>query len=188
MKKLLTLLLAVTMIISMATIASAASTTTLTTTVPAATYTLNIPADQTITYNSTSTSIGNVTITNSDNFAVGKNIEVTLTYNGEFTCDEVSTTIPYTISASAIGRSSGGAYGSGGSTRIEQSKPSGSKLLFKGLSNGNCSEYFTIEKSGYGTDNSTISLDINILSADWGKALAGEYSTTITFSAEVVAE
>lgn len=43
MKKFIALVLAMTMVFSMAVVVSAESTTTLTTTVPAATYTLNIP-------------------------------------------------------------------------------------------------------------------------------------------------
>lgn len=187
MKRLFALTLAVMMAMSMATVVSAENTTTLTTEVPAASYTLNIPADQVITFGKTSTSIGNVTITDSANFADGKNIEVTITYDGLFASDEVSTTIPYTIRATATGRSSGGSYGSGGSTNISQVKPSGSIFTFKGLANGTCSEFFEIKESGYGTDNSTIDLKVDITSAAWGKALAGEYTTTITFTAEVVA-
>ena len=77
MKKIFAILLAVTMLASMATVVSAAeSTTTLSTTVPAATYTLNIPADQEIEFGSSGVIIGNVTITESANFAEGKNVEV----------------------------------------------------------------------------------------------------------------
>lgn len=188
MKKLFAILLAVTMLTSVATVASAAeNTTTLTTTVPAASYTLNIPADQEIAFRTTTASIGNITITDSENFAVGKNIEVTITYDGLFTSEEVSTTIPYSIRATATGSSSGGSYGSGGTTSISLDKPSGSIFTFEGLANGTCSEYFNIKQSGYGTIKDTIGLKMDIQAADWGKALAGEYTTTITFTAEVVA-
>ena len=189
MKKFFAIALAVAMFASMATVASAAeNTTTLTTNVPAATYTLNVPADQEIPFRSTSTNIGNVTITNSENFAVGKNIEVTITYDGLFASDEVKTTIPYSIRATATGYSGGGSYGSGGTTTISLDKPSGSIFTFEGLANGTCSEYFVIKQSGYGTQNETIALKMDIAASAWGKALAGEYSTTITFTAEVVAE
>lgn len=191
MKKFFAIALAVAMFASMATVASAAEnskTTTLTTNVPAASYTLNIPADQEIPFRSTSTNIGNVTITDSENFAVGKNIEVTITYDGLFVSDEVNTTIPYSIRATATGYSGGGSYGSGGSTSISLDKPSGSVFTFEGLANGTCSEYFVIKKSDYGTQNETIALKMDIAASAWGKALAGEYSTTITFTAEVVAE
>ena len=61
MKKFFAIALAVAMFASMATVASAAeNTTTLTTTVPAATYTLNIPANQEIPFGATQTNIGSV--------------------------------------------------------------------------------------------------------------------------------
>ena len=186
MKKVIAFVMAMAMVCSMAVAASAADTTTLTTTVPAATYTLNIPADQEIPFGTATKTIGNVTITDSTNFAVGKNIEVTIEYDECFSSSEVTTTIPYIIKATATARTSGGSYGSGGSTTITETKSSGSIFTFKGLSNGKCNEFFVIEKSGWGTDESTIGLYVDIDSTSWGKALAGEYSSTITFTAKVV--
>ena len=99
MKKIFAILLAVTMLASMATVASAAeSTTTLTTTVPAASYTLNIPADQKIEFGATETDIGNITVTNSNGFAWGKNLKVTLSWE-DFKSDGVASTIPFHINA-----------------------------------------------------------------------------------------
>lgn len=188
MKKIFAILLAVTLLASMATMASAAeNTTTLTTTVPAASYTLNIPADQEIEFGSSGVIIGNVTITESANFAEGKNVEVTMTYDGYFASSEVNTTIPYSINATATIVTNGGSYGSGGTDFLAQDKLSGSVLTFKGLSSGKCSEFFEIGKSGWGTKEDTICLRMYISSTDWGKALAGEYSTTITFTSAVVA-
>ena len=77
MKKLLSLALALLMLASVATVALA-STTTLTTTVPPATYTLNIPADQEIPFGETGHNIGNVTVTDAAGFAEGKNLKVTM--------------------------------------------------------------------------------------------------------------
>ena len=75
MKKFLTVILAIIMIIpSTMILCYAESTTTLTTTVPGATYTLNIPANQEITFGATETNIGNVTVTDSNGFAEGKNL------------------------------------------------------------------------------------------------------------------
>lgn len=181
MKKVIAFVMAMAMVCSMAVAASAADTTTLTTTVPAATYTLNIPADQEIPFGTATKTIGNVTITDSTNFAVGKNIEVTIEYDECFSSSEVTTTIPYIIRATATAQTGGGSYGS-----ITQTKSSGSIFTFKGLSNGKCNEFFVIEKSGWETDESTIGLYVDIDSTSWGKALAGEYSSTITFTAKVV--
>ena len=80
MKKLTTLVLALALAASLAVPAFAANTTTLTTTVPAATYTLNIPADQEIPFGATETNIGSISVTDGTGFAVGKNLKVTLTY------------------------------------------------------------------------------------------------------------
>ena len=96
MKKLASFLLVLAMILSMGTLAFADGTTTLSTTVPAAQYTLNIPADQTIPFGATSADIGNVTVSDSSGFAVGKNIKVTVTYDA-FSSSDVSTTIPFEL-------------------------------------------------------------------------------------------
>ena len=96
MKKFFAILLAVTMLASMATVVSAESTTTLTTTVPAASYTLNIPADQEIVFGATATDIGVVTVTNSNGFAWGKHLKVTLSWE-DFKSEGVASTIPFSI-------------------------------------------------------------------------------------------
>ena len=179
MKKILAIILAVMMLASMATIASAKSTT-LTTTVPAASYTLNIPADQEIPFGATETNIGSVSITNASNFASGKNVEVTLTYDA-FTAENVSTTIPFSV-------------------RIQDHTDdwisyddyidlaSGDKMTFLGKADGTVYEY---QWESYSAPNGQYKRQydatmIRIDSTDWGKALAGEYTATITFTAEVV--
>lgn len=172
MKKLFALALAVMMVMSMATVASAESTTTLTTTVPAATYTLNIPANQEITFGATETNIGSISVTDAAGFAEGKNLAVTLTYSA-FTSPDVSTTIPFSISLRSDG------------TAVQKSVPSGNAITFKGLSDGTVREFIPYTVDGADPYDDTLVL---IASEDWGKALAGEYSATITFTAEVVVE
>ena len=178
MKKIFAILLAVMMLASMATVASAASTTTLTTTVPAATYTLNIPADQEIPFGTTSTSIGNITVTNSSGFAEGKNLSVTATYNA-FAANGISTQIPYILKLQAGTRSDEWA--------------SGTATMFKGKDDGTVAEktFIMVPPSGAGTAYSPSPVNAILLVAnsdDWGKALAGEYTSTITFTCEVVVE
>lgn len=179
MKKLFAILLAVAMLTSMATIVSAAeltttSTTTLTTTVQPASYMLNIPLEKTISFGAQSSSIGNVTVTNPEGFAYGKDLKVTVSYS-EFTCEGVSTTIPFTLSIVDTGDNT-------------KSLNSGDALLFKTESDGTM-----YEKAFVGFD-STMHQDryvdriyVRINGADWGKALAGTYTATITYTAEVVA-
>lgn len=183
MKKFFAIILAVTMLASMATVASAtenSKTTTLTTEVPAATYTLNIPADQEIAFGATQTNIGSVSVTNASNFASGKNVKVTLTYDA-FTSESVSTTIPFSI-------------------RIQDSDDdfissddyidlaSGDTMTFLGKSDGSVYEF---QWENYSAPNGQFMRQydatmIRINSTDWGKAMAGEYTATITFAAEVV--
>lgn len=168
MKKFIATALTMLTVFSCSAVAFAANETVLTTTVPDATYTLNIPADQEIPFGATSTDIGNVTITNSSGFAAGKNLEVTAIFDG-LKCDSTSTIIPYDIFLS---------LGSFDSTEYLQS---GMSLTFYGAEDGTVfqnARTFT----GYTID----ALEIEIDSTDWGKALAGDYSSTITFTAEVV--
>lgn len=181
MKKLSALFLALVLLMSAVPTAFAANTTpnttTLTTTVPSATYVLNIPADQTVTFGEIKTYIGNVTVTDSKNFAVGKNVDVTVEY-APFAAEaaEISTTIPYTL-FQATGTDSG-------VSSYDTSKlASGSKMTFKGKVDGT-----TDEKTTFGVKCTMESLMVNVQSADWGKALAGDYKSTITFTSEVVAK
>ena len=176
MKKLFAILLAVTLVASMAMIVSAANTTTLTTTVPAATYTLNIPADQRIPFGATKTNIGAISVTNASGFAVGKNLKVTIAYDA-FTCDGVATTIPYTVNLYGIDYQND-------SKVTQQEQLSGSSFVFLGQSNGKVKEYTQTVSGTYIYEFKET--EILIDSEDWGKALAGEYTATITFTAEVV--
>ena len=170
MKKIFAFLLAVTMLASMATVASAAeNTTTLTTTVPAATYTLNIPADQEIVFGATATDIGVVTVTNSNGFAWGKHLKVTLSWE-DFKSEGVASTIPFSIKTN---------YTDGDHDTLQ----SGDNILFNGYSDGTVSD----PRSADGA-NVVKNFDVVISSHDWGKALAGDYTTTITYTAEVVVE
>lgn len=186
MKKIVSIILVLVTVLSMGTMAFADGATKLTTTVPAAKYTLNIPADQVVTFGATTVTVGKVTVTNSENFAEGKNVAVTITYDGAFSSEEASTTIPYEVYAFAEISTSGGSYGSGGESTHTIEKPSGSVLTFKGLPGGKCNEYFNFERSGWGTHYDTLVLKMRMDSSDWGKALGGEYSTTITFTSKVV--
>ena len=175
MKKLIAAILTLIIILSASVNVLADGTTTLTTTVPAATYTLNIPADQEIAYAANSTNIGNVTVTDSTGFGRGKNLQVTITYNA-FSCDSVNTTIPYIIKPyHQSDKTNGGIVGA---------LNSGDTFTFAGQSNGTVTENakFIFNDEAYEMDY----LRVDITSENWGKALAGEYSTIITFTSEVV--
>lgn len=181
MKKLFAIALAVAMFASMATVASAAETT-LTTTVPAATYTLNIPANQEVPYGTTSMKIGEVTITDSSNFAVGKNVSVAITYD-EFKSTGATTTIPFEVEM--VNRQYYSSY--------KKEMASGESIIFKGTASGAvgtyATEWFETNTVAAGGEYAKIEdCYIKFYSSDWGKALAGTYTATITFTAEVVVE
>ena len=174
MKKLTTLVLALALAASLAVPAFAANTTTLTTTVPAATYTLNIPADQEIPFGAMETNIGSVSVTDSAGFAPGKNLKVTLTY-GDFTCEDTSTKIPFRV------RFRDKAYTASDHYMLDVA--SGEALTFKGQASGETEKYMPFSSDAIYAANQML---IRMSSTDWGKALAGNYSATITFTAEVV--
>ncbi len=180
MRKTIALILAVCTLLSFAVAASAdsfTSTTTLTTKVPAASYTMKIPADQTIKYGAEITKIGIVTIVDSEGFSAKKNVEVTVGYT-EFTSKGVDTTIPYEILT---------VWGEGNSQWKFDSE---AVLRFEGQQDGTVkSKATSIDISGV-TKNLSDTLDhmaIMISSDAWDNALAGDYTSTITFTSKVVA-
>lgn len=177
MKKIVSIILVLVTVLSMSTMAFADGTTTLTTTVPAATYTLNIPADQTIAFGATSTEIGNVTVSNSAGFAEGKNIKVTFVYDS-FKCEDTTTVIPFSIYPGL----SAGVSASG-----DWTISSGKCITFRGTSDGTATERGGIKLSN-GNYVDVVVINVLIDSANWGKALGGDYTATITFTSEVVAE
>ena len=179
MKKLTTLVLALALAASLTVPAFAANTTTLTTTVPAATYTLNIPADQEIPFGATKTDIGSISVIDGTGFAEGKNLKVTLTYDA-FTSETVATKIPFAVGLS---------FKPTDNIVPVIVKPDES-IVFEGKVTGGVSEFVRIETKDtegqkYAETDATQAV-VTVSSTDWGKALAGNYSATITFTAEVV--
>ncbi|MDO4651133.1 MAG: hypothetical protein Q4B26_21040 [Eubacteriales bacterium] len=156
----------------------AGNVTTITTTVPDATYTLNIPADTEIPYGQILTQIGQLMVTDSSGFVLGKDLKVTLTY-GPMVSDTAESTIPIIIYSSLY--SDDFQKGFTGNNGVS----SGGELIFKGRSDTMCDQTYQYEKrSGYKYNRDGIVVCIS--SRDWGKALPGEYSSTITFTAELV--
>ena len=180
MKKLISTFMIVTLLICCFTATAFASDqTVLTTTVPDATYTLNIPADQEIPFGTTGKNIGTVEVKNASGFAKGKDIKITATYD-EFVNESVETTIPYNLEY-----------------YFEYTQPITGKMFskyinlkeaiyFKGQSDGsvqNIPKYYDeVSKVPLTLETILFSAD----SEDWGKALGGEYSSTITFTSEIV--
>ena len=179
MRKTIALILAVCTLLSFAVAASAdtfTSTTTLTTKVPAASYTMKIPANQTIQYGVEDTDIGNVTIENSEGFSAKKNIEVTVGIT-KFTSESVNTTIPYLLTT---------VWSSGQHIAFNIE----GVLRFEGQQDG------TVKSRATGYPNVTglkdplgelERMEVNVFSSSWEDALAGDYTSTITFTSKVVA-
>ena len=180
MKKATSLILALILMLSLSVTAFADGTTTLTTEVPSSSYTLSIPANQTISFANKSTTIGNVTATNTTGFGVGKDLSVSVQYDA-FSCLGVSTTIPYKL------RGYSGAWNKEAVGNLDIL--TGDTIIFKGQSDGTVKEKATItfEYAGSPKTDSLDGIYVIISSGDWGKALAGTYTSTITFTSEVVA-
>ncbi len=183
MRKTIALILAVCTLLSFTVAASAdtfTSTTTLTTKVPAASYTMKIPANQTIEYGLVTKKIGNVTIEESTGFSELKRIEVAVGTT-EFTSEKVNTTIPYTFSLRwSSGNSCGFSYA--GVVVV---------LLFEGQQDGTVKSRATayLEKDGSrkNPEGELEHMEVGITPRSWDKALAGDYTSTITFTSKVVA-
>lgn len=174
MKQLFSLALAILMVFSTAVVASAESTTTLTTTVPAASYTLNVPATQEIPYNAEKVALAVPTVSDASGFAEGKNLRVNFSY-GALSSPNVNTTIPYTITYET--------------SPNQIYSFSDNVLVFRGESDGGVSDAYPGQSNGLAiiTNGDIYHLYINIKGSDWGKALGGDYTSIITYTAEVVA-
>ena len=182
MRKTIALILAVCTLLSFAVVASAdtvtSGTTTLTTKVPAASYTMKVPANQTIKYGVSFSEIGIVTIEKSEGFSAKKNVEVTVGHT-EFTSESVDTTIPYEILT---------AWGITGGTKWNFDGEA--VLRFEGQQDGTVKSNATsIDISGVtkNPNDQLTHMGIMISSGAWANALAGDYTSTITFTSKVVA-
>ena len=179
MKKIVSIILVLVTILSMGTMAFADGTTTLTTTVPPAKYTLNIPADTVVPFGADVTELGNITVTDSEGFAYGKDLKVTVTYDAfKAESPDINTTIPFkvlyddttTLYTHSSSKSSGGAF------------------VFLGRKDGTVESNALCGKTGDGIPFYVKAIGLSVSSSDWGKALAGDYTASITFTSEVVVE
>lgn len=172
MKKLISTFMTVALLICCFTATAFASNqTVLTTTVPDATYTLNIPADQEIAFGTTEMTIGKITVTEASGFAENKNLNITVTYDA-FECENVETTIPYSVGF-AYSVVTAGAY----------TVDSGGSIYFKGTKDGGVGQLVSGDATESPLNGDVL---ISLPSENWGKALAGDYSSTITFTSKVV--
>lgn len=181
MKKLTTTIAAILLISCFIATSASAATTTLTTAVPGGDYTLVIPDNQEIPFGTTSRNIGSVKVSNATGFAIGKNLNVAVNY-GPLASSTVETTIPYNL-YSYYARSTS-SYNTMSNAKLENN----GVLTFTGKSDGTVRSHYNDSNSNYSGEYLWYDLTFNASSSDWGAALPGDYSSTITFTAEVVRE
>lgn len=171
MKKFLAIVLTIVMVMSCSVVAFAESTTTLTLDVAEATYTLVIPASQNVQGVNWQVPFaeleGELSIQNAFGFADGKNINVKVNCP-DFEAEGVSTKIPYYLSF--------GPQMSGSISTLD------GIYTFHGNADG------TVEKYYKHNGNDCTKVFINVNEDAMHKALAGTYTSVVTFTAEVVAE
>lgn len=172
MKKTMKMLLSVVLIITMVAISSLfafAESTTLTTTVPPATYTLTVPLNAVVEYGTPLTSIDAPKIATSEGFGEGKDLKLTI-IREDFKCPDTTTTIPYEYQL----------FVSADDEELVLDESNG--IYFRGTSTGKLEQF--ARSGGHKLSTALISVD----NTDWPKALAGDYTATITYVTEVVAD
>lgn len=168
MRKIIALLMVIAMMIPLSAVASATEkTTTLTVEVPQATYTLNIPFDQPDVEFGTDCYLvsGSLAVDKSSGFSAHKHLDVTVTYDA-FRADGINSTIPYTLAFATS----------------KTPVASGTSVRIPGNSNGELNDYPVVD----GKEQTAFVLLFE--EEAWAKALAGIYTSTLTFTAEIVVE
>lgn len=149
-------------------ITASAESTTLSIEVPAPSYTLNVPVNQTISYLASETSIGGITVTNTSGFASHHVLSVGVTYDGCFACPNNASPIFYSLKCKGLDSD----------TRYDFS--SGSCVNFTTNSDGTLSSRPTLP-DGTPADEFVVVIDTSC----WDAALGGTYTTTITYTASI---
>ena len=167
MRRTIYLLLALTLVFSLA-ISVSAESTTLTIEVPEPSYTLNVPASQSIAYLASEASIGGITVTNTSGFASRHVLSVGVTYDGCFACPNNAVPIFYSLKCKGLGSD----------TRYDFS--SGSCVNFTTNSDGTLNSRPTLP-DGTPADEFIVVIDTSC----WDAALGGTYTTTITYTANI---
>lgn len=179
MKKIKAILMVLVIVMSFPMAVYGSGSTVLSTNVPEHAYTLNIPANQSVAYGETLHIIGNVTITDSAGFSAGQNVSVAVGFTPEFISATTDTTIPYSLSLYKEQEEA---------ATLTKGLSPGDSLIFEGQTDGTVKQYARIPagpRYAYVSEPGGLRLDIN--SEDWSKASGGEYSSTLTFSSEIVA-
>lgn len=167
LKRTISFCLVMAMVFSMA-ISASAESTTLTIEVPEASYTLHVPANQSIDYMASEANIGGVSVSGSSDFST-KELHVTVSYSGQFTTPQHSSVISYALKCKGINSD----------TRFDLDL--NSVIKFTGNEDGTLSTYPQL-LDGSPADE----LIVVIAPESWENLSGGTYSTTITFASSLV--
>lgn len=140
--------------------------------VPTPSYTLNIPAEQTVAFGASSHTLALPTVSGSSGFAEGQSIALSVSCTA-FTCETVSTTIPFTLKAVTLDGT--------------QYAPEAGTLCYRGEADGSAAATPSLVLPESGAVE-LAQLMLLFAPADWQRALGGEYTASITFQTQVVTE
>lgn len=144
---------------------AAAEATTISTVVPEPSYQMTIPADVQMEYKAPSCTIDAPSIAQSSGFSERGYMTVAVSYSGAFSCENTSTTIPFTFYAKTDGGTS--------------EWVSGDKLVYDRMEDG------SVNPSGHMSDGKVPSaFELQISNDAWEKANPGTYTAAITFTAQ----
>lgn len=149
-----------------------ATSTTITANVPAPSYELTIVEHMNLSYGSKGADFSPPIILNSSGFKEGTALKISISYTGEFTCEGVETTIPYTFAIVNYEELQSGNY---------EMWNSGDSLYYYRNADGCVSEEGSTESGKSGLFSW-----LTIVPGSWELALPGEYTTTITYEASII--
>lgn len=139
--------------------------------IPAPAYTLNIPANQMVSYKTESHDIGCPTVSDAFGFAAGKDIKLSISWT-EFRSESTSTTIPFAMKFTSHSNES---YDFTSGT-----------VYFIGNDVGTVEEYPVDISISTGEHIPVACFMLKFNAVDWDNALPGEYKASITFSTEIM--
>ena len=147
--------------------------------IPAPAYTLNIPANQIVSYKTESHDIGCPTVSDAFGFAAGKDIKLSISWT-EFRSESTSTTIPFAMkftspSNESYDFTSGTVYFIGNDVGTVEEYP-----VDISISTG---EHIPV--ACFMLKFNVVDWD-NALPGEYNKAMTGEYKASITFSTEIM--
>lgn len=139
--------------------------------VPVPSYTLTIPAEQTVPFGAQTYSLALPTVSEATGFSAGQAIALTIDHTA-FISDTASTAIPFAVKAVAT-------------DSAEHALDEGA-VCYRALDDGSAAATPSLVFSG-GDSVELSQLALHFAAADWQRALGGEYSADITFTTTIIA-